>query len=263
MPRPHILVTNDDGIHAKGIKHLWEALRNIVDITVVAPSGEQSAVSLSTTIRNPLRVEEIHWENGNNIWSVSGTPTDCVKMAFNAITKDKKPDYVFSGFNRGSNAGRNVLYSGTVAAAIESVMQNVPAIAFSCQDYHTEPNYAEAAKYVPTFLQYLMEHPLPPGTLLNINFPDRKHQKYKGFKMTKQGRQWWAENPDKRIHPAEGNPYYWLGSKLHFDQENADTDGAWLEKGYITIVPIHVADLTDTEHLEEKRALLEKAFKEL
>lgn len=263
MKRPHILVTNDDGISAKGIKHLWEALRKYADVTVVAPAGEQSAVGLSTTIRNPLRIDAINWEHDEGrIWSVTGTPADCVKLAFNAITTSK-PDYVFSGINRGANAGRNVLYSGTVAAAIESVMQDVPAIAFSCQDYHTEPNYAFAAQYVPAVLEYIMTHPLPPETLLNINFPSRKHTKYKGFKMTTQGRQWWAENPDKRIHPGEGNAYYWLGSRLHLDHPEADNDGAWLEQGYVTAVPIHVGNLTHSGHLNEKRAIFEKAFDHL
>lgn len=260
MKRPHILVTNDDGISAKGIRHLWEALRGIADVTVVAPAGEQSAVGLSTTIRNPLRIEEVLWERSDgNVWSVTGTPADCVKMAFNAII-DTKPDFVFSGINRGANAGRNVLYSGTVAAAIESVMQHVPAIAFSCQDYRIEPNYAYAAKYVPIILEYIQSHPLPPETLLNINFPGKIHDKYKGFKMTTQGRQWWAENPDKRIHPGEGNAYYWLGSKLHLDHPEADSDGAWLDKGYVTAVPIHIGNLTHQHHLDEKRTHFEQAF---
>lgn len=263
MKRPHILITNDDGISAKGIKYLWEALRHHADVTVVAPTAEQSGVGLATTIRDPLRIDAVHWEHShNNIWSVTGTPSDCVKLAFNAITT-VKPDFVFSGINRGTNAGRNVLYSGTVAATIESVMQHVPAVAFSCQDYHVEPNYEYAATFIPYILKYIIEHPLPPETLLNVNFPKKEHAKYKGFKMTTQGRQWWAENPDKRTHPGEGSTYYWLGSKLHLDNPTDDSDGAWLEQGYVTAVPIHVGNLTHRQHLDEKRSIFERAFEEL
>lgn len=260
MKRPHILVTNDDGIHAKGIKHLWNALKHHADVTVVAPASEQSAVGLSTTIRNPLRIDAVDWDGGHErVWCVTGTPADCVKLAFKTILKNA-PDFVFSGINRGANAGRNILYSGTVAATIESVMQNVPAVAFSCNDYHIDPNYDYAASFAPAILQYILEHPLPSETILNINFPEKKFGTYKGFKMTSQGKQWWAENPDKRIHPGEGSAYYWLGSKLHLDNPADDSDGAWLEQGYVTAVPIHVGNLTHTNHLAEKRAIFESLF---
>src|SRR5689334_3155261 len=117
--RPHLLITNDDGINAPGIRALWEALKDYADVTVVAPANEQSAVGLSTTIRHPLHISDVDWgSNSRNIWSVSGTPADCVKLALNAIL-DTKPDLIVSGINRGSNLGRNVLYSGTVSAVIE------------------------------------------------------------------------------------------------------------------------------------------------
>lgn len=140
--RPHILITNDDGIFASGIKNLCQALSPYAHITVVAPLNEQSAVGLSTTLRQPLRIEKERWENYSpeELWSVTGTPADCVKLALNVIVK-KRPNLVVSGINRGANIGRGILYSGTVAAAIESIMQDIPAIAFSCHDYHTEPDY--------------------------------------------------------------------------------------------------------------------------
>jgi 5'-nucleotidase len=256
----HILITNDDGIHANGIKFLWQALKSHAHLTVVAPSGEQSAVGLSTTLRHPLRVEKIHWgPDCENIWSVSGTPADCIKMGLHAIL-DKRPDLVVSGINRGSNLGRNVLYSGTVAAAIESTMQGIPAIALSCQDYHIEPDYQSAGNYVPTIVQYIMNHPLPEGTLLNVNFPEKSLGKFKGFKMTGQGDDLWIENPDKRMHPAERHSYYWLGSQLKRGKEIEESDDKWIRKGYITAVPVHVGNLTDREHLEIAKSHFENSF---
>lgn len=260
---PHILITNDDGIHAAGIKQLWHVLKPYAHLTVVAPATEQSAVGLATTLRSPLRIEKIHWEDGHDqIWSVSGTPADCVKLALNAILK-QRPDLVVAGINRGTNMGRSVLYSGTVAAAIESIMQSIPAIAFSCHEFIIEPDYQTAGKYIPAIVQHVLEHPLPRGSLLNVNFPERTVGAVKGFKMTMQGKDWWGENPDKRTHPDEGHSYYWLGGKLRKSDDTEDEgDGVWLRRGYITAVPVHVGDLTDHSHLKAKREIFESTFKD-
>lgn len=248
--KPKILITNDDGINAPGIRHLWSVLAPIADVTVVAPAHEQSAVGLSITIRNPLHIHPAGW--GNNVWSVNGTPADCVKLALSVVL-DEKPDLVVSGINKGSNAGRNVLYSGTVAGAIESVMHDIPAIAFSCCNYFN-PNYTDIENFVPLIVQHSLANPLPIGTLLNVNFPDHeKHGNVKGFRMTRQGREFWAENPDKRTHPAEGKAYYWLGLKIAEFEEHEESDIAWLKKGYATAVPVHVGDMTDHDHLSKAR----------
>lgn len=258
--RLHILMTNDDGIHANGIRHLWNALKSYADVTVVAPSGEQSAVGLSTTLRHPLRIEKINWDSqSNQIWSVTGTPADCVKMGLNVVLS-RRPDIIVSGINRGSNLGRNVLYSGTVAAAIESIMQGIPAIAFSCQDYHIEPDYVSAGHYIPAIVRYVIDHPLPEGTLLNVNFPEKSLGKIKGFKMTQQGNDLWIENPDKRKHPGEGHDYYWLGSQLRRGKELEDSDDRWIRQGYVTAVPVHVGNLTDRQHLEIAKSRFEQLF---
>lgn len=251
----HILITNDDGVHAPGIKHLWNALLPHAQLTVVAPAAEQSSVALSITIRHPLHIEKIDWGN-DNVWSVTGTPADCVKLAFRVIL-DCRPDLVVSGINRGTNSGRNVLYSGTVAAAIESVLQGVPAIAFSCPDY-ADPDYLAAAKQIPQLVKHVIDHPLPTGTLLNVNFPEKGLGEIKGFKMTTQGKQYWSENPDKRIHPSAGHSYYWLGAKIKVDEEDEDSDISWLKQGYVTAVPVHVGNLTDYAHLETARTHFEK-----
>lgn len=258
---PYILMTNDDGIHASGIKFLYKILKKYADITVAAPYADQSAVSLSRTIRSPLRMEKSPWSDPEeDIWCVTGTPIDCVKLALSTIVK-RRPDIVISGINRGSNSGRNVLYSGTVGAAIESVMQNIPAIAFSCEDYHTDPDYARTEKYIVAILRYVLNHPLPEGTLLNVNFP-QKHLQIKGFKMTSQGSEVWVEDPDKRFHHAENHFYYWLGSKLKPSSDAEEGDGKWLRQGYITAVPIHVMNLTDFRHLQASQSLFESYFEE-
>jgi 5'-nucleotidase len=261
--RPHILITNDDGIHAPGIRHLWQALSPYAELTIVAPHGEQSAVGLMTTLRHPLRIDRVRWQSDkDDIWSVTGTPADCVKLALNAIM-DKRPDLVVSGINRGANFGRGVLYSGTVAAAIESVMQGIPAIAFSCYDYHLEPEYEGSGKYVFPIVEHILKHPLPEGSLLNVNFPEKRLWPIKGFKMTLLGKEWWAEDPEKRTHPSEGNHYYWLGSKLRNADDTLDGEAAWLRQGYVTAVPLHVADLTDHKHLKSHGPKFEGLFSKL
>lgn len=257
--RPHILITNDDGIQSPGIKHLWETLQPYADLTVVAPATEQSAVALSTTLRTPLHLEKVDWGTNTNVWCVTGTPADCVKLALNIVLK-QRPHLVVSGLNKGSNSGRNVLYSGTVGAAIESVLQDIPAIAFSCWDF-INPDFLSAKKYVPSIVKHVIEHPLPNSTLLNVNFPERSLGEIKGFKMTRQGKEYWVENPDKRTHPSyEGGTYYWLGSKLKETNEDEDCDTMWLRRGYLTAVPVHVGDLTDQKHLDKSRAHFEGYF---
>ena len=255
--RPLILVTNDDGVYAPGIKHLWKALQEIADVIVVAPLNEQSAASLSITIRQPLKIEQIEWPYADaKVWAVNGTPVDCVKLALSIILP-QQPFLIVSGINRGSNAGRNVLYSGTIAAVIEGIMHDIPGVAFSIADY-SNPFYKGVASHVPSIIRYLIEHPLPTGTFLNINFPKNLEQTFNGIRFTKQGLEYWAENPEQREHPAEGGgPYYWLGAKIAQFNEDSDSDIIWLRNGYATAVPIHVSDLTHHGHFEQNRRKFE------
>lgn len=250
--RPLILVTNDDGVYAPGIKHLVKALSEVADLIVVAPATEQSAVSLSITIRHPLRIEKIEWPlPSSNVWSVNGTPADCVKLALNVILP-RKPQLIVSGINRGSNAGRNVLYSGTVAAVIEGIMQGIPGIAFSASDY-INPIYDVMESYIPSIVNYVLAHPLPSGTFLNVNFPKNIHQEIKGLRFATQGKEYWSESPEERSHPAEGHSYYWLGIKVAEFAEHEDSDIALLKQGYATAVPIQIYDLTHHALFDMKR----------
>ena len=257
--KPYILITNDDGIHALGIKHLWKSLQSAYDLVIIAPQYEQSSVSLSITIRHPLHIQSLAWSDDTPAWSISGTPADCIKLALNVLLK-RRPDLVVSGINRGSNAGRSVLYSGTVGGAIEAVLQDIPGIAFSHSDYDL-PDYASTEKYVPRIVEYVRQHPLPPGTLLNVNFPCSNLGSAKGIKLARQGKGHWAEKPDQRSHPSEGHPYYWLGACFKEFEEDPEGDVHLLNQGYITAVPVHVAELTDHSHLQAQRTLFENYMK--
>lgn len=258
MTRRRILITNDDGVHAEGLRHLWSALQGLHEVVVVAPKYEQSGVGLAITIRDPLRVEKVNWDQPTEVWSVSGTPADCVKLALHTL-KDFRPDLVVSGINRGSNAGRNAFYSGTVGGAIEGVMQGIPSIAFSCEEYDV-PAYAAFARHIPSIVQHAIEHPLPSGTLLNVTYPCSHTSKLQGMKLARQGKGYWAESPSERQHPAEGHSYYWLGARTAQFDEHPESDVALLKQGYITAVPLQVAELTDHLHLQQRREQFEQLF---
>lgn len=256
--RPYILLTNDDGVYAPGIKHLWKVLSQMADVVVVAPASEQSAVSLSITIRHPLKIEKLDWpwDSKATVWSVNGTPADCVKLALNVILPDP-PQLIVSGINRGNNAGRNILYSGTVAAVIEGVMHDIPGIAFSVADYFN-PDYEKVEQYIPSIIKYSLEHRLPAGTFLNVNFPKHTETGIKGIRFATQGKEYWSENPEQRKHPAEGSSYYWLGAKLAQFEEDNHCDVALLKEGYATAVPIRINDLTHHLLLNQQRENFEK-----
>ncbi|SPJ31725.1 unnamed protein product [Candidatus Protochlamydia amoebophila UWE25] len=254
--KPLILVTNDDGVHAKGIRHLWQSIQDLADLIIVAPQQEQSAVSLSITVRRPLHIEKVDWLNAQaDVWSVNGTPADCVKLALNVVLP-KRPQLIVSGINRGTNAGRNIFYSGTVAAIMEGVMQGIPGIAFSYGDYFN-PSYHLIESFIPGIVNYALQNAMQEGTFLNVNFPKTEHGPIKGIRLTTQGKEYWAENPEKRQHPAEQNSYYWLGSKLAEYDEREDSDIFLLRKGFATVVPLHIGDLTNHSHLLKEKLAFE------
>jgi 5'-nucleotidase len=254
--KPRILITNDDGINAPGIRNLWEALAPFADLTIIAPANEQSGVGLGLTLRTPLHIESVAWDKGTPAWKITGTPADCVRMAISVILKEK-PDLIVSGINRGSNAGRNVLYSGTVGGVIEGTMRNIPGVAFSCTNYQ-QPNYAATQKHIVSLVNYLLEHPLQRGTFLNVNFPENEHE-MRGIKLARQGLQYWIENPDLRHHP-EGMAYYWLGGKSIICDEHAESDIALLSQGYAAAVPIHVNEMTCQETYATHQSRFETHF---
>jgi len=252
--RPFLLITNDDGVHAPGIRHLWEALHEIADLVIVAPHSEKSGSSLSITWTRPLLIKQIPWPQNASVWSVNGTPADCVKMALSMIL-EKKPDLIVSGINRGSNAGRTVLYSGTIGGIIEGVLKGIPGIAFSFSDIDP-PSVNATKKYLISLIEHVLKKPLPKGSFLNVNFPLNCEQGIKGIKLSRQGKGYWAEAPEQRTHP-EGTPYYWLGGQWRAFEEEADSDVSHLEQGYVAAAPIRVGDLTDFSVFEEHQTSFE------
>jgi 5'-nucleotidase len=250
-----ILITNDDGIMAPGIRHLWEALDGVAELYIVAPATEQSAVGLAITIRHPIQIQAVEWKDQTPAWKVTGTPADCVRLGMSVIL-DFSPDLIVSGINRGSNSGRNVLYSGTIGGIIEGTLRNIPGIAFSCVDF-ADPDYSKAVPFIAPLVRHILEHPLPPGTLLNVNFPDVEN--ILGVRLARQGRGFWIEDPDKRVHP-EGHDYYWLGGKWHEHEEDEESDVHLLSKGFAAAVPIHISELTDLAHFHDRKEQFNEIF---
>lgn len=247
--KPKILLTNDDGIFAEGLRNLYLALKDFADLTVIAPLSEQSGVGASISLRSPLQIQKMQWQDAPKVYAVNGTPADCVKLALSVVLDDR-PDLIVSGINRGSNAGRNVLYSGTIGGVIEGVLRNIPGMAVSCLDYD-KPNFSLARDHVVLLSEYLLEHPLPAGTLLNVNVPSSGCES-KGICIARQGRGYWIEDPHKREHP-DGYSYYWLGGKHPECEEGKDSDITLLSEGYITAVPIYVDELTHHEEFVKRK----------
>lgn len=255
MKKPKILIVNDDGIEAPGLFHLWESLIDVAELSIVAPSSEKSAVGMGITIREPIHIQEVKWQKGTPAWKVSGTPADCVRMSLSVILKTP-PDLIVSGINRGANSGRNILYSGTIGGVIEGVLRNVPGIAFSCVDF-ADPDYKLAQPFIYPIVQHCLEHPLPQGTLLNVNFPETP--KIHGVRMARHGKGFWVEDPERRTHP-EGHSYFWLGGKWLDLEEDQESDVHLLRQGFATVVPLHVNEMTDLKMLQERQAHFNSLF---
>lgn len=253
--KPRILITNDDGIFSPGLRHLWEALVDHAHVTIVAPAMDRSGSGLGVTLRKPLQIEEVSWDKNTPAWKVTGTPADCVKLGFGIILKEK-PDLIVSGINSGSNAGRTLLYSGTVGGVIEGAFRNIPGIAFSLEDMDN-PDFKPSNKYIYPIVKHVIDHPLPQGTILNVNIPNTLD--LKGIKLARQGKSYWMDNPDARIHP-QGNPYFWIGGRWDTHEESEDSDVFLLSQGYITAVPAHINELTDHDTLQKRKAQFEQLF---
>ena len=253
--KPKILLTNDDSIRAPGLRALYNALAPMAELWIVAPEMEQSGVGLSITLRRPLMLDAVKWEGDTVAMKVNGTPADCVRLALNLVLREK-PDLIVSGINKGSNAGRNLLYSGTVGGVIEGTFRGYSGIAFSCEEYHN-PNYEETVPYIRSIVEHVLDSPLPRGNFLNVNFPEKSD--IKGVKLASQGRSYVKENLLEGKHP-EGNTYYWTGYKFAEHEEPEGSDIYWLKKGYVAAVPIHIDEMTNHTFLTENKETFEALF---
>lgn len=252
---PTIVISNDDGIDAPGIRNLWKALHKIAHVVIVAPAEDQSCkgVGISIPKSRYIEAEKIHWSDDENTeaWKVHGTPADCTKFALHYLLKDK-PHFFLSGINNGSNAGRNLIYSGTVGAVIQATLENIPGAAFSCMYEEDEEKFAKVRPYIAKLLKHFKSHPIPKGTLMNINFPIHKVKDIKGFRMAKQGKSYW----DVRIgsdSSLRGTKKYPILDAWDYRYEDQDSDIRLLTEGFITCVPIHIEDWTDINHWKNRR----------
>lgn len=238
---PVILVTNDDGITAPGLKALVEAVRGLGRIIVVAPDSPQSGMGHAITIAHPLRLEKVDVFKGIEAYQCSGTPADCVKLAKDKLLK-RAADLCVSGINHGSNSSINVIYSGTMSAAVEASIEGIPSIGFSLQDYRFDADFSAAGYYAKKISKQVLQYGLPDATLLNVNIPKLDLEHIKGAKVCRQARAKWEENYDQRVDPR-GREYYWMTGKFIVEDKGDDTDEWALMNGYVSIVPTQF-DLT-------------------
>ncbi len=244
--RPLILVSNDDGITANGIYALIEVAREFGDVVVVAPDSHQSGKSHALTMGKPLRLKETHVMDGVRAYACSGTPSDCMKIAFDVVL-DRKPDLCLSGINHGTNVATNVIYSGTMAAAMEGALIGVNSIGLSIYEYDHGADLTEAKVYTRQLIELALNKDMPASKLINVNFPPQELGKVKGMRICKQANAKWKERFDERTDPF-GRKYYWLTGDFVNHDESKDSDVNALSQGYISIVPIQ-HDYTAREDL--------------
>ena len=249
MGKPLILVTNDDGINAPGIRTLISVMKNVGEVIVVAPDSPQSGMGHAITINSTLHSSKITPDGSEIIeYSCSGTPADCVKLAVNELMP-RKPDLCVSGINHGSNSSINVIYSGTMSAAIEAGIEGIPAIGFSLLDYRWNANFNESIYHIQNITENALKKGIPKGVVLNVNIPSIEKSKIKGIKVCRQAKASWTEEFDKRTNPF-GQEYYWLTGKFINNDKGEDTDEWALKKNYISVVPVEF-DLTAHHAIQE------------
>lgn len=247
-----ILLCNDDGIDAPGLQNLISFVKDLGKIVVVAPDTGQSGMSHAVTISNPLRLKK-HKNIGDiQRYSVNGTPVDCVKMALDKVL-DRRPDMIIGGINHGANSSVNILYSGTMAIAIEGAMLNIPSIGFSSLSYDTEYNMDHYGKWIKEIIENTLKNGIPESTCLNVNLP--VSEKIEGIKICRQSMGYWEESFDERIDTHQ-KPYYWLRGKIFLHEKPEDSDEYALERNFISIVPVKI-DLTNYNFLSN----LKKQYK--
>lgn len=241
MSRPLIFITNDDSLIAKGIASLVEAARPFGDIVVIAPDSPQSGTGHAITIHDPLRLVPSNIFGDIETYSCSGTPVDCVKLGIYEILH-RKPDLILSGINHGANTSTNVLYSGTMSAAVEGAMEHIPSIGFSLDSFDHNADFSTAMQVVREIVPNVLQHGLPQGVCLNVNIPNVTPENLKGIRVCRQAYAFWEDRFDKRVDPF-GKTYYWLTGSFDEQESAEDTDLFAIAEGYASVVPTQF-DLT-------------------
>ena len=246
--RPFILIANDDGYHSHGIRQLVDFVSEMADVLVVAPEGARSGYSCAFSATDYLRLKPRHNMGNIEVWSCSGTPVDCVKIALSQLCQGRRPDLILSGINHGDNSSVNNHYSGTMGAALEGCMKYIPSVPFSSCYYHEEANLEPLRPYVQQIVRKVLSEGLPKGICLNVNFPDRQH--FEGVKVCRMTFGSWVEEIDKCRHPR-GYDYYWVVGHYHNDEPGIEgTDQYALNNGYVAITPTKV-DVTAYDFMKQ------------
>ena len=246
--RPFILIANDDGYHSHGIRQLVDFVSEMADVLVVAPEGARSGYSCAFSATDYLRLKVRHNMGNIEVWSCSGTPVDCVKIALSQLCQGRRPDLILSGINHGDNSSVNNHYSGTLGAALEGCMKYIPSVAFSSCYYDEEANLEPLRPYVQQIVRKVLSEGLPKGICLNVNFPARQH--FEGVKVCRMTFGSWVEEIDKCRHPR-GYDYYWVVGHYHNDEPGIEgTDQYALDNGYVAITPTKV-DVTAYDFMKQ------------
>ena len=246
--RPFILIANDDGYHSHGIRQLVDFVSEMADVLVVAPEGARSGYSCAFSATDYLRLKVRHNMGNIEVWSCSGTPVDCIKIALSQLCCDRRPDLILSGINHGDNSSVNNHYSGTMGAALEGCMKYIPSVAFSSCYYDEEANLEPLRPYVQQIVRKVLSEGLPKGICLNVNFPARQH--FEGVKVCRMTFGSWVEEIDKCRHPR-GYDYYWVVGHYHNDEPGIEgTDQYALDNGYVAITPTKV-DVTAYDFMKQ------------
>ena len=239
--RPLILISNDDGITAPGIRNLVDAVKQLGEVVIVAPDSPQSAMGHAVTISKPLRLDKTDIYGDILAYQCSGTPADCVKLAVDKVLH-RKPDLMVSGINHGSNSSINILYSGTMSAAMEAAIEGIPAVGFSLCDFAYDADFSLAKKIATRVAANILNNGLPQATLLNVNIPKIAESDFKGVRVCRQANAKWKEEFDERLDP-NGRKYFWLTGKFVNNDKGDDTDEWALANHYASLVPVQF-DLT-------------------
>ena len=233
--RPLILVTNDDGIQAKGIRSLVNAVAPFGDVVIVAPDKPQSGMGHAITVNDVLRLNHTRLFPEYKAFTCTGTPVDCVKLAISEVL-NRKTDILVSGINHGENSASNVLYSGTMSAAVEGAMENIPSVGFSLLDFDADADFSSSEWAVTEVMNRLLKNEFPKNICLNVNIPQRSIDDIAGIKICRQAKAYWEDSFDKR-HDQFGKPYFWLKGEFYREDRSEDTDIWALDNGYVSIVP--------------------------
>ena len=246
--KPLILVTNDDGIYSKGIRSIISVAIKFGQVVVVAPDKPQSGMGHAITINNPLRLNKVNLIDGIRAFSSSGTPVDCVKLGIFEILKNK-PDLILSGINHGENTSTNVLYSGTMSAAVEGAMEAIPSIGFSLADFSSDADFKASSIIASKIIKKVLSIEFPRNICLNVNIPKLPFKEIKGIKICKQANAFWNDRFEKRTDQF-GNDYYWLTGDFCDKIHDRDTDLYAIRNGYVSVVPTHF-DMTAHDALKK------------